>query len=136
VCWARAEIMKLYEGEDWYLQLDSHHRFTRDWDEKLVAQALLTGSTKPVLTTYAAGFTPGAEADAAELVTTMEFDRFTAEGLLLPKPAVATEARVAPIRARFLSAHFLFAAGSFVQDLPHDPELWLTVPSVARSAPH
>ena len=111
VCWARAEIMKLYDGEDWYLQLDSHHRFTQDWDEKLVAQAGLTGSAKPVLTTYAAGFTPGAEADATEQVTTMEFDRFTAEGLLLPKPAVAAEARVAPIRARFLSAHFLFAPG-------------------------
>ena len=124
VCWARAEIMKLYDGEDWYLQLDSHHRFTQDWDEKLVAQAGLTGSAKPVLTTYATGFTPSAEADATEQVTTMEFDRFTAEGLLLPKPAVAGEARVAPIRARFLSAHFLFAPGSFVQDVPYDPELY------------
>ena len=79
-CWARAEIMKLYNGEDWYLQLDSHHRFARDWDEKLVEQAGLTGSARPVLSTYAAGFTPGQEA-AAEDVTTMEFDCFTQEGV-------------------------------------------------------
>jgi len=123
-CWARAEIMKLYAGEDWYLQLDSHHRFAQDWDEKLVEQAGLTGSAKPVLSTYAAGYTPGAEADAPEEVTTMDFDCFTAEGVLLPKPALYTEPRLSPIRARFVSAHFLFAPGSFVRDVPYDPELY------------
>jgi len=107
VCWARAEIMKLYDGEDWYLQLDSHHRFTQDWDEKLVEQAELTGSPRPVLSTYAAGFTPDREAEAAEHVTTMEFDCFTEHGVLLPKSAIVPEPRVTPIRARFLSAHFL-----------------------------
>lgn len=123
-CWARAEIMKLYDGEDWYLQLDSHHRFTRDWDEQLVEQAGLSGSSRPVLTTYAAGFTPGHEAEAAADVTTMEFDCFTEEGVLLPKPATASGRPAVPIRARFLSAHFLFAPGRFVQDVPYDPELY------------
>ena len=122
-CWARAEIMKLYDGEDWYLQLDSHHRFARDWDEKLVEQAGLTGSARPVLSTYAAGFTPGQEA-AAEDVTTMEFDCFTQEGVLLPKPGMGPKSRTSPIRARFCSAHFLFAPGSFVRDVPYDPELY------------
>jgi hypothetical protein len=124
VCWARAEIMKLYDGEDWYLQLDSHHRFTQDWDEKLVEQAGLTGSSRPVLSSYAAGFTPGREAEAAEHVTTMEFDCFTEHGVLLPKPAIVPEPRVTPIRARFISAHFLFTVGSFVRDVPYDPELY------------
>ncbi|MEZ5285183.1 MAG: GlcNAc-transferase family protein [Vicinamibacterales bacterium] len=32
-CWARAEIMGRYAGEDYYLQLDSHHRFADGWDE-------------------------------------------------------------------------------------------------------
>jgi Glycosyltransferase (GlcNAc) len=123
-CWARAEIMKLYAGEEWYLQLDSHHRFTRDWDEKLIEQAGLTGSPRPVLSTYASGFTPGHEAEAAEGVTTMEADCFTGQGVLLPKPAVASEPRAAPIRARFVSAHFLFAPGRFVHDVPYDPELY------------
>jgi hypothetical protein len=123
-CWARAEIMKLYGGEDWYLQLDSHHRFTQDWDEKLVEQAGLTGSPRPVLSTYAAGFIPGHEAGVTEDVTTMEFDCFTEEGVLLLKPAAVPEPPATPIRARFVSAHFLFAAGSFVQDVPYDPELY------------
>jgi glycosyltransferase involved in cell wall biosynthesis len=123
-CWARAEIMKLYDGEDWYLQLDSHHRFTQDWDAKLIEQAACTGVERPILSTYAAGFKPGEEAAATALVTSMEVDHFTAEGLLLPKPGIISESRSTPLRARFVSAHFLFAPGSFVRDVPYDPDLY------------
>ena len=122
-CWARAEIMKLYRGEDWYLQLDSHHRFVQDWDVRLIEQAALTDSEKPVLSTYAAAFNPYAEALAIEQVTRMEFDCFTEQGAILARPGViAPPGR--PIRARFLSAHCLFAPGSFVEDVPYDPELY------------
>jgi len=123
-CWARAEIMKLYNGEDWYLQLDSHHRFALDWDAKLIEQAALTASARPVLSTYAAAYTPGAESDAAEQVTTLAFDRFTPEGLVLLKPATPLQTRDVPTRARFVSAHFLFAPGCFVRDIPYDSELY------------
>jgi Glycosyltransferase (GlcNAc) len=116
--------MKLYGGETWYLQLDSHHRFIQDWDAKLIEQAACTGAAKPVLSTYAAGFNPSEEAAAADLVTRMEVDRFTAEGLLLPKPGIVSESRSGPLRARFVSAHFLFAPGSFVHDVPYDPDLY------------
>lgn len=123
-CWARAEVMKLYRGEEWYLQLDSHHRFEQDWDVKLIEQAVLTGAEKPVLSTYAAAYTPGAEGDAPRQVTRMEFDRFTEQGAVLARPGVIAEPPARPIPARFLSAHFLFAPGSFVRDVPYDPELY------------
>ena len=123
-CWARAEIMKLYRGEDWYLQLDSHHRFAQDWDVRLIEQAALTHSEKPVLSTYAASFTPGAEASAPEQVTRMEFDCFTEQGAVLARPGVIAESPARPIPARFVSAHFLFAPGSFVHEVPYDPELY------------
>src|SRR5262245_39046834 len=38
-CWARAEIMKLWDGEEFFLQLDSHHRFTDGWDARLLELA-------------------------------------------------------------------------------------------------
>jgi len=123
-CWARSEIMKLYRGEDWYLQLDSHHRFVQDWDLRLIEQAALTDSEKPVLSTYAAEFTPGAEASAPEQVTRMEFDRFTDEGAVLFRGGLIAEAPAGPVPARFVSAHFLFAPGSFVHEVPYDPELY------------
>ena len=37
VCWARNQIQQHYDGEKYTLQLDSHHRFVRGWDVKLIA---------------------------------------------------------------------------------------------------
>src|SRR6056300_851596 len=31
-CWARNQIQQHYKGEDYTLQLDSHHRFVKGWD--------------------------------------------------------------------------------------------------------
>jgi hypothetical protein len=125
-CWARAEIMRLWDGEDWYLQLDSHHRFTVDWDRKLLEQADLTDSPKPVLTTYGASLVCNRASDLAEQVTRIDFDRFTGDGAILTVPAVIDGSTRPPMRARFISAHFLFAPGTFVEDIPYDPELYFT----------
>ena len=38
-CWARAVAMSLYDGEAWYLQLDSHMDFDSQWDATLISQA-------------------------------------------------------------------------------------------------
>ena len=35
-CWARNQLQRLYDGEEYTLQIDSHHRFAEDWDEFLV----------------------------------------------------------------------------------------------------
>jgi hydrogenase maturation protein HypF len=35
-CWARAIAMSLYDGEDWFLQIDSHMDFDLHWDQRLV----------------------------------------------------------------------------------------------------
>src|SRR4029079_6290659 len=56
----------------------------------------------------------------------MNFDRFTEEGIILFRPGVIEgwQQLDRPLRARFLSAHFLFAPGSFVRDVPYDPALY------------
>ncbi len=124
-CWARAEIMKLWDREDWFLQLDSHHRFAQDWDVKLIEQARLTRSRRPILTAYATAFTPG-DPRLDDEPMRMEFDRFTDEGIVLFRPGAIPDCDrgKAPVRARFLSAHFLFAPGRFVKDVPYDPSLY------------
>ena len=50
-CWARNKLQKQYDGEEYTLQLDSHHRFVQDWDVMVLEdykQALET-SEKPVI---------------------------------------------------------------------------------------
>ena len=87
-CWARAEIMQLWDGEDFYLQLDSHHRFVQDWDALLLAHAERSGAAKPLLTTYAAPFDPAAaELEPGEPMQ-MDFDHFSADGIPAFRPRV------------------------------------------------
>jgi hypothetical protein len=124
-CWARAEIMKLWQGEEFFLQLDSHHRFSQDWDVKLLHHVQRTGSDKPVIGTYAPPFAPWETAPAAEPMQ-MNFDRFTEDGIPLFQGGVIPDWHdlSAPIPARFISAHFLFTIGRFVGDVPYDPDLY------------
>jgi len=125
-CWARAEIMKLWAGEDFFLQIDSHHRFVQDWDGILLSQMERAGAAKPILSTYVAGYDPGTGARGQADPYQMDFDRFTEDGIVVFRSrAMAEGARSGrPLRARFVSGHFLFAPGSFAVDVPYDPSLY------------
>ena len=53
-CWARAIAMSLYDGEDWFLQIDSHMDFDLYWDQRLVeyGEALMEGRRGVAITAY------------------------------------------------------------------------------------
>jgi hypothetical protein len=125
-CWVRAEIMKLWDGEDFFLQLDSHHRFVPGWDALLLAQAERSGAAKPILSTYGAPFDPQAAQPEAGEPMQMDFDCFSEDGIPLfrPRPIADWVDLRRPLRARFVSAHFLFTVGAFVSEVPYDPELY------------
>ena len=127
-CWARHSIQQLYNGEKYTLQLDSHHRFTENWDSILIdmLESLRDEKTpKPLLTAYAPSFDP--DNDPAGRVIQpwkMNFDRFIPEGAVffMPSEIPDWEKLTAPVRARFYSAHFCFADGIFAEEVQHDPE--------------
>jgi Glycosyltransferase (GlcNAc) len=125
-CWARAEVMKLWRGERWFLQVDSHCRFATDWDDKLIGMMRQAESPKPILSTYATPFTPGPNEILEGGPLQMAFQGFTSEGIPHMRPlAIANwQSLNRPLRARFLSAGFLFACGTFVSEVPYDPELY------------
>ena len=50
--------MSLYDGEDWFLQVDSHMDFAPGWDETLITMLAECPSEKPLLSTYPLSFTP------------------------------------------------------------------------------
>lgn len=125
-CWARAEIMKLWDGEDYFLQIDSHHRFAQNWDERLIDIASRTGSLKPLLTTYCPAYTPGDTPDYQAEPTQMDFDYFAEGGIPLFRGGENRRFRETrrALRARFVSGHFLFTIGSFAREVPYDPDLY------------
>jgi glycosyltransferase involved in cell wall biosynthesis len=129
-CWARNKIQQLYSGEQYTLQLDSHHRFVQDWDKECIAmikQLQKLGHLKPLLTSYIPSFNP--TNDPAERVQTpwkMNFDRFIPEGAVFFLPAGIDDhaTLTCPIPARFYSAHFAFTLGIFAEEVKHDPEYY------------
>ena len=61
VCWARNQVQQLYNGEEYTLQIDSHMRFEKDWDDtliKMIKQLQKKGFKKPLLTGYVSSFNP------------------------------------------------------------------------------
>jgi len=85
------------------------------------------GYGKPLLTSYISSYDP--DNDPGGRVTVpwkMNFDRFIPEGAIFFLPAGIDNFKelTEPIPARFYSAHFAFAGGSFVKEVPHDPEYY------------
>lgn len=125
-CWARAEIMKLWQGESWFLQVDSHCRFAKHWDETLLRTIAVTGSEMPILSAYPAPFTPGKNEVLNDVPLQVAFREFAADGIpqLRPQHLPKHHKTARPLRARFVAAGFLFARGRFVEEVPYDPELY------------
>ena len=129
-CWARNQLQQNYNGEEYTLQLDSHHRFVENWDEELIMmykQLVKKGHKKPLLTGYVSSFDPDNEPGGRiQQPWKMNFDRFIPEGAVFFLPATIDDyqERTEPIPARFYSAHFAFSTGKFVEEVPHDPEYY------------
>ena len=130
VCWARNAVQQLYNGEKYTLQLDSHHRFVKDWDDiliKMLTNLQKEGHPKPLITGYIPSFDP--EHDPEKRVQEpwkMNFDRFIPEGAIffLPASFDSFNDKDRPVRGRFYSAHFVSTVGEFCKEVPHDPNYY------------
>jgi hypothetical protein len=129
-CWARNLLQQKYDGEDYTLQLDSHHRFVKGWDTEcigMIKHLQKLGHSKPLLTGYIPSYNPENDpADRIEIPWKMTFDRFIPEGAVFFLPASIDNFKEldTPIPARFYSAHFCFTLGNFTLEVPHDPEYY------------
>ena len=130
-CWARNISQQIYMGEDYTLQIDSHMRFVKNWDEtmiNMVRHLQRQGYPKPLLTGYMAAYEPTKplQVKPDEPPLKMVFDRFTPEGAVVFKSELILgwQSLRHPIPARFYSAGFCFTLGRFCQEVPHDPDFY------------
>lgn len=129
-CWARNKIQQLYDNEDFTLQLDSHHRFIKDWDKELIemfTKLQIDGYAKPLITSYIPSYDPSDDPGKRVMVPwKMNFDRFIPEGAIffLPSSFDSFDNKEYPLKARFYSAHFAFTTGQFCKEVPHDPNYY------------
>jgi hypothetical protein len=128
-CWARAIAMSLYDGEDWFLQIDSHMDFDLHWDEKLREQGeeLMAGRPGMVITAYPNPFVfegdravhkPATDKVLAHVVKTST--GFEADHLVLSFEAHPVD-RLEPLAGFHVAAGCLFAPGKIVHAFPYDP---------------
>jgi len=130
VCWARNLIQQDYKGEDYYFQLDSHHRFIKHWDTELIDMIhylQCKGHYKPILSTYLPSYFPDKDPeDRIQDVWMLNIDRFMPQGAVFLRPQGLDGWRdlKEPVLSRFLSAHFIFTIGKFVEEVPYDPNFY------------
>jgi hypothetical protein len=131
-CWARALAMALHEGEDWYLQVDSHTWFEPGWDERLVAwgERCVRDNPRAILSSYPNAFVWRDGHPVARPVTQRVLAlvakspaEFAADHPVLMFEGVAVE-RDEPVAGFHIAGGCLFAPGRIVQELPYDPFLY------------
>ena len=130
VCWARHQVQQLYKDETYTMQIDSHMRFEKNWDDefiKMIKQLQKDGYSKPLLTGYVSSFDPDNDPNGrVREPWRMVFDRFIPEGAVffLPETIPSWQEMKKPVTARFYSAHFAFTLGEFSTEVQHDPEFY------------
>ena len=131
-CWARAIAMSLYDGEDWFFQLDSHMDFETGWDTRLIAQAqtLLPGRRGLVISSYPDAFTfdaqqqpvhrPAAGDGVLAHVVKGDITGFDPDHPVLGFAGYPIASAV-PLPGFHLGAGCLFGPGAFAELFPYDP---------------
>lgn len=128
-CWARTLAMALYDGEDWFLQIDSHMDFEPGWDERLVAQAqaLQAGRLGAVVSAYPNAFVFQDGRPVPRPTTDKVLAHVVKPGHAFEAghPVLGFEAHPVdtdqPLPGFHLGAGCLFAPGRFVAAFPYDP---------------
>lgn len=131
-CWARALAMSLYQGERWFLQIDSHTWFEPGWDERLVRWGEACAALNPycLLTAYPNPFRMVDGQPRAELISSQVLahvvktgEQFDAAHPVLMFEGVPVHSDQ-PIYGLHVAAGCLFAPGAVVSALPYDPFLY------------
>lgn len=129
-CWARALASELYDGQEFYMQIDSHHRFADHWDDKVLAMFKgleADGVKKPLLTSYPPAFDPANDpAGRAEGGIQIDFNVFSDQTVFHTGSSAIKDwdKRNKPIRGRFFAGGFAFARAQFLKDVPYDPHYY------------
>jgi hypothetical protein len=135
LCWARSLIQKLWSGEEYTLQLDSHHRFIQNWDEELIEMMKLTGSEKPIVGSYAGMYDPVGNKLLNKEPYMMVANHFTLGGTILffPRAIHGWESLTKPVHARFVSGHFYFTIGKHCEEYKYDPNIYFAGDEISLS---
>lgn len=125
--YARFLCASLYDGEKYFLQIDSHSLFEKNWDTLLIAMITdlqQSGVKKPVISHYPPNLNDykGRNPKTDHITTLCRAD-FNDNDLIFYRGAQWVKAKDLPQRNAYVSGNMFFCEASFLQELPYDPEL-------------
>jgi hypothetical protein len=125
VCFARNKLQSLWKDEKYTLQIDSHHRFIKNWDSILIKMLEDLNSPKPLITAYLSPYNPKNNHKTNEpyFMVPMQFNFYDVL-IFIPKIIENYNSLKNPINARFISAHFIFTHGIFNKECIYDPNIY------------
>jgi [Skp1-protein]-hydroxyproline N-acetylglucosaminyltransferase len=122
--YARYLCSTLYRGETFFMQIDSHTTFARDWDIKAIRNLAACPSKKAVLTGYPHDVsTYGIDEKSVPLLCTSKWND---DGLPQFEAAVKSKQDLDTKQnwpVPFTAGGFVFGPGSMVAEVPFDPNL-------------
>jgi hypothetical protein len=125
--YARFLCSLLYQGEDFFLQIDSHTLFVKNWDMECIPMIKRIERknkiTKVVLSYYPDDYEKHEDFPKNEYITYITKCEMNENGILMLKGAEIKKTTVEPSKNYFIGANFLFTRGQFLKDVPFDPFL-------------
>ena len=125
---------KLWDGEEYYVQMDAHMTFMQDWDEITIKSLKMAPSEKPILSHYPPNHTADLEENKRKgLVNRLCGAYFADSGLEDQIIRLGGDSGDAfgpysdiPRFAPFAGAGFFVASSAFLKEVPYDPFLpWI-----------
>lgn len=124
VGWARYQTDKLWQGEKFIFKIDSHMRFVRDWDMKLINMLNLCPSEKPILSAYPPAYKPPRNL-LNNFITGIKFVNQSQSGIVTLKGSGEDLSQYSsPKLGAFIAAGFIFSEASIIREVPSDPNIY------------
>lgn len=123
--YARYLCSTLWEGETYYLQIDSHSKFARGWDEKLISMIKdlkKSGVKKPLLSHYPPNY-EDVNLGETNNVTTICKSFFNDRGMLSFEGAQFQDRKNLPQPNAYVAGGMMFLESKFLEEVPFDPNL-------------
>ena len=128
--WARAEVQKLYAGEEYHLLIDSHTWFAEGWDDQLIGQLESKPGKKPLLTTSSPPFTFDDQGEVAIPWAGTRLDGVPLMKCELIPPVGWIDIQMSAARkteqhqkTALICCNFVFTHGRWIREVPEDPAM-------------
>jgi len=127
--WARYLCATLWNGEEYFMQIDSHTKFVKDWDTKcikMIKDIQDSGkSKKPILSHYPREISDHdnyKESDK-QMVPRMCKAFWNNRGMLSFMGAETQDTKNEPYQTPYIAGGFIFSPHEYLLEVPYDPNL-------------